>query len=108
MFRNRRALLQSEIQSYGQDVHYNYDRGTNFASYTSDYEQKSCKQYSCEFHYYFLSLLPVLLLRCLWYWTWLYTPDFCCIFSDGAVAGELPRARHIQDGLARPLIGIGI
>ena len=52
---------------------------------TPDYEQKTCKQYVCEFHY-FVSLLPGLLLGCLWDWTWLYIPDFGCVFRDRAVA----------------------
>ena len=74
----------------------------------SDYEQKTCKSMFVDFTSISFPCCRVLLLRFLWYWTWLYMPDFCCVFSDGAVAGELPRARHIQDGLARPLVGIGI
>jgi hypothetical protein len=41
-------------------------------------------------------------------WTWFYLPDVVGIFGDGAVAGELPRARHIQDGLAPPLLRVSM
>ena len=38
----------------------------------------------------------------------LHVPDAGCILGDGAVAGELSRAGHIQDRLARPGIRVGI
>src|SRR5271166_2700020 len=56
----------------------------------------------------FVFFVPRPLLRSLWYWTPSYTPNFVCVLGDRAIAGELPRAGHIQNGLARPLVGIGI
>src|SRR5271165_6560769 len=53
----------------------------------------------------FLVSFPVWLL---WYWTWVHVPDFVCILRNGSVAGEFPRTRNVQNGLARPLVGIGI
>ena len=35
-------------------------------------------------------------------------PDVGRVLGDGAVAGELARAGHIQDGLARPGVRVGI
>jgi hypothetical protein len=57
-------------------------------------------------------VIPVRLkldLSCLlWHWTWLYVPDVGGVFGDGVVAGEFSGARHIQNGLACPLLRVSI
>src|SRR5215831_20451491 len=49
--------------------------------------------------------LVVVALR---YRTRLHLPDVGGVLGDGAIAGELPGARQIQDGLARPGVSVGI
>src|SRR5208337_4230799 len=43
-----------------------------------------------------------------WRRTRLHSPDFGGMFGDCVVAGELPPAGHVQDGLARPRVAVGV
>src|SRR6266404_873438 len=47
-------------------------------------------------------------LRSLGNWTRLDFPDFRRVLGNGAVAGELPGAGDIQNGLACPGVGVAI
>src|SRR5436305_13828504 len=38
----------------------------------------------------------------------LHAPDLARIFRDGAIARKLPGGRHVQDGLARPLLRMSV
>ena len=42
------------------------------------------------------------------HWTWSRLPDVGRVLGNRAVAGEFAGARHVQDGLAGPCIGVGV
>src|SRR5262249_31769734 len=44
----------------------------------------------------------------LWHWTWPHVPDVASVFCNRAVARELTRACHIENGLACPGILIAV
>src|SRR5271166_3872224 len=43
-----------------------------------------------------------------WHRTRLRSPDFSGVLGDRVVAGELPAAGHVQDGLARPGVAVAV
>src|SRR5690242_4302523 len=43
-----------------------------------------------------------------WHWTGLRSPYFGGILRDRMVAGELPAAGHVQNGLARPGVAVSV